>query len=424
MRFKKIAAVVCGTALAVAGTLGAAACSGTGDTTNTLFFYPLNYYGIEGRSFTYRWEGMKAALADYGWTVTGDGQKDSLKFVATRTDDGIYTTPSDTQIVFVNNQTWDTGLALTDPLAEYQPLAIISTCNGVEFCSQQIASWSPDTQNATMGGFSDSYEEAFQDGTLSYLTAKYSCSVAPMVALIYNAVTTGTRLSNNDGYAINLSQDHWHITSYDEYMEAAGYDSIGDDGTNPTIMKADMDSVIPATNSSATYDDFAAFVTKTATYDGVKSIYNANRSSTDTAVTTSKITLGLLVPNSINDSVQAYIDYISGYAATAYNMTIKTYSVSGTISQDQACQQACDAGCDAIISLQDDTDRTAAIKTANNNGVFFGVAGTAIGDSEYEEVKDLDYFVGAVGASLQSDYDAAYTMTAYYLNMICERGEL
>ncbi len=434
---KKILSLVLVLAMLLATTVLLTGCGegGEGLTTNTLCLYPINYYGIAGRGFTYRWDGMKAALADYGWTVTGDGQKDSLKFKVERTDDGKYTTPADTQIIFINNQTWDTGLALTEPLSEYLPLAVISTCNGVEFCSQQISSWSPETNNATMAGFSENYEAAFQNGTLHYVAAKYSASVAPVVALLYNAIITGQRLVNENGEAPNLSQEYWHITSYDQYMAASKYDNVGDGEGNPTIMKADMDGVLPYGNANATYADFKAFVEKTATYEGVQGLYNGNRDAADTVSANRRVKIGLLVPSSINESVQAYIDYMEKYAAEVYNIEFVRYPVSGTISQVQACNQACDAGCEGVISLQDDTDRVAAIKTANSRGVFFAVAGTCVGDvnyadadgnmfpSEYSQTKDLPYYVGAVGCSLQSDFNAAYTMTAYYLQMMCDRGE-
>ncbi len=434
---KKVLSLVLVLSMLLGTTAMLTACSDSagGETTNTLCFYPINYYGIAGRGFTYRWDGMKAALADYGWTVTGDGQKDSLKFRVTRTDDGKYKTPADTQIIFINNQTWDTGLALTEPLSEYTPLAIISTCNGVEFCSQQISSWSPGTCNATMAGFSENYENAFKNGTVHYVAAKYSASVAPVVALLYNAIITGQRLENENGEAPNLSQDYWHITSYEQYMEAAKYDNVGNGEGNPTIMKADMDQSLPYGNPNATYADFKAFVEKTATYEGVQGLYNGNRGTTDTVSTQRRVKIGLLVPSSINESVQAYIDYMEQYAAKVYNIEFVRYPVSGTISQVQACNQACDAGCEGVISLQDDTDRVAAVKTANSRGVFFAVAGTCIGDvtyedvdgnkfaSEYSQTKDLPYYVGAVGCSLESDYRAAYEMTAYYLQMICDRGE-
>ncbi|MCD8206123.1 MAG: hypothetical protein LUD29_05910 [Clostridia bacterium] len=435
MRLKtKIMSAACALALGIAMTFSLGACgSRSADTTNTLFFYPLNYYGLEGRGFTERWRGMRDALNEYGWTVTGDGQKDSLKFKVSR--DADCPMPADTRIVMVNNQTWDTGLALTDPLAEYRPLAVISTCNGVEFCSQQIESWSPSTQNATMGGFSEDYEEAFRKGTLRYLAAKYSACVAPVVGLIYNAMATGERLVDENGWAPNLTQGYWAITSYEEYMEATVYDNIGIDGSNPTIMKADMDEVLPYGNPDATFETFASFCERTATYEGVKGLYEGNRDKTDTVGTT-KYKVGVLTPGSMNESVQAYYDYMTKYAAGAYGIEFVNYSVSGTVTQVQACTQACNAGCRGIISIQDDLDRVEAIKYANERGVFFAVAGCAVADVEYEDdagnmyspeytqVKDLPYFAGAVGASLSADRAAAYEMTKHYLRMICERGEM
>ncbi len=433
---KKFSALTAGVIALSLGALGAAACTASyQDTTDTLFFYPLNYYGLKGRGFTARWDGMKAALSDYGWNVTGDGQKDSLKFKVTR--DPACTMPDDTKIVMVNNQTWDTGIALTEPLAEYKPLAVISTCNGVEFCSTQIESWSPATQNATMAGFSPSYENAYKKGTLSYLASKYSASVAPVVALVYNAVVTGKRIETPQGKAVNLSQDYWQITSYDEYKEASVYDNYGGGEDNPTIMKADMDYALPATNPSATYDDFVEMVKKTATYEGVKELYEGNRNKTDTIATTQKIKVALIVPGSINDSVQSYIDYMKKYAAKVYNMSFENYSVTGSTTQKAATENACNAGVDAIISLQDDTDRVASIQYANSKGVFFATAGCTMGeieyeteessgtvthDSEYSQVEDLPYYAGAVGASLDADSAAAYQMTAYYLQMICDRS--
>ncbi len=137
------------------------------DTKNAIFFALYNYYGQEGQHFTNRWLGMKDALAEHGITVTGDeAQKDAKEFVITREAD--CDLPDDAVIYMVNNQTWDVGLQLTKPLNNYKPMAVISTCNGVEFCSAQIKAHSPGTQNATMGGFSENYRNAMEDHSLNY----------------------------------------------------------------------------------------------------------------------------------------------------------------------------------------------------------------------------------------------------------------
>ena len=422
---KTLVALGCASVIAVA-VVGLTACgSVASETTNTLFLYPINYYGIEGKAFTARWDGMAGACEDNGWDISGDGQKDSKQFVATRLDS--CTMPDDTNIIFVNNQTWDVSLALTDKLVEYQPLAVLSLCNGAEFCSEQIAAYSPDTDNVTFASFSDDYKTEFANGAIDYTASKYTSSIAPIVHAVYKAVTTGEKYTDENGDALALSQEYWMVDSYDTYCEMEQYDMYDVSyGEQATIMKADMDGL-------DTYDEFESFVsTYTASNEGVKSLVEKHEeeNTTDTKADTDQITLGLLIPNSVNDSIQAYIDFISGYLAEVYNMTINTYSVSSTISQETAAQNACNANCDAIISLQDDTDRASACETANSNGIWFAIAGSCVSDYESDSVTEWDqmnaceYYVGSIGTDLDAEYQAGYDLVEMYIEMINERGSL
>lgn len=415
---KKIAALAIGAAVSATAVIGLAGCGGSGNNTNTIFLYPINYYGIEGKAFTRRWDGMADALRDAGWNITGDGQKDSLQFKASRTAD--CTMPEDTQIIFVNNQTWDTNLALTDKLLEYQPLAVISTCNGVEFCSERIAANSPDTENATYASFTANYKKAFEEGTLNYMASKYTSGLAPIVGALYYSVTTGNRMLGSDGKALHCSQDYWTIDSYEKYCEMETYDIYT--GDTPTIMKADMDAIL---GNNEKFEEFVK--NSTQTFAGVKVLVekHAAENTKDTPATTGKFKVGLLVPNSINDSVQLYIDFIEGYLAKAYNFETQRYSVSGTVSQDAAARQAISGNCKALISMQDDTDRAAACKEADKEGVWFSVIGTCIyGTDEWTEMANCAHYVGSIGTSLDSEHKAGYEMVKKYIDIINERGAL
>lgn len=386
---------------------------GEDGTSNTLFLYPINYYGIKDKAFTSRWLGMRNALTEYGWTVTGDEQKDSKKFRISRNDDN--TMPNDTRIVFVNNQTWDTGIALTDPLAEYQPLAVISTVNGVEFASQRIASDSPATHNVTMGGFGETYKAAFQNGTLKYLAAKYSASVAPIVALV-SAAANGNVIRNKDGNAVNISQEYWFVDSMAKYEEMAAVDIIS--GDHPVFKKADMDPFMTS------YEAFESFVKSTSSFEDLKAHFNSNRTKSDPVATTKKFKMGLLVPGSINESVQKYLEYIEGYLAHVYNYEPVRFAVTGTVNQVQQTTAAANAGCDAVISLQDDGDRENSIVEANRRGLYYGIAGAAQGPLEYANTKGLEHFIGSIGTALDDEAFAGYTMVKTYLDKIIERGEI
>ena len=99
-------------------------------TKNAIFFALYNYYGYDGQHFTNKWLGMMDALAEHGITVTGyEGQKDARKFKIVREAD--CDLPEDTVIFMVNNQNWDSGIQFTKPFAQYHPMVVISTCNGV-----------------------------------------------------------------------------------------------------------------------------------------------------------------------------------------------------------------------------------------------------------------------------------------------------
>lgn len=391
------------------------------DTQNSIFFALYNYYGQDGQHFTHRWLGMKKALEKVGgYTVTGDSwEKDAKKFKITRNADSKL--PKDAKIYMVNNQTWDTGLQFTKPLTTYKPMAVISTCNGVEFASAQIKANSKGTQNATMGGFSVNYRAAFKNHSLHYLTGKYSCNIAPIVAAGAAAVR-GNPLRKADGSALQLSVKQWDMKSLEEYDYYKSIDLIGNGDENPTIMKRDLDKFFEKGSEFNTEDALRTWC-ENADFNEVKRIYDSNRNAIDTTYTGEKIKVGLIVPGSVNETVQSNIDYISGYLAKAYNFEMLTREeVTSSNDQKKACIAMCNKGAQFIISLQDDTNRNAAILEANNRGVYFANAGTCQNEQDYAATKDYPFFVGSIGASIYEEEAATYRMTEYYLQKMIDRA--
>lgn len=388
------------------------------DTKNSIFFALYNYYGQDGQHFTNRWLGMKDALAEFGVNVTGDAyEKDAKKFSIDMSNSKL---PKDTEVYMVNNQTWDPKLQFTKPLTNKKPVAVISTCNGVEFASAQIKANSPGTQNATMGGFSENYRKAFEDHSLNYLAAKYSAHIAPIFAAGISALD-GYPLRTADNEALRLSVTHWEIKSLEEYDS---FKSIDDVGENPTIKKSDLDPYFTKGNPLSNSVDLQKWCSK-STFEDIKQIYDDNRNVEDTVRTGKKLKVGLVVPGTVNEVVQAYVDYIHGYLAKVYNVEmLQNAQVTSALDQKNACIQLINQKADFIISLQDDTNRNAAIKEANKNKVYFANAGTCQNDNDYEQTKDLEYFVGSIGSSIEEERRATREMTKYYLQYIQNRGEL
>ena len=392
-------------------------------TKNAIFFALYNYYGYEGQHFTNKWLGMRDALAEHGITVTGyEGEQDARKFKITREPD--CDLPADTVIYMVNNRQWDSGIQYTKPFAQYHPMVVISTCNGVEFASSPILATKDKISNATMGGFSPTYREAFINGTLTYLVAKYTAHVAPIFAAAVHAVETGAPLRNADGTALHLSISTWAIQTLSEYDEMSAVDSI--DSNHPTLRKINMDKFFDPTSPDYGAEKLAEWVAD-STKENIKELYelNGTNAAADTAAYRQgeKIQCGIIAPSSLNDQVSKYIEYIQDYLATAYNVEILPLgSVTNVRTQSIVATELCNQGADFIISLQDDPDRNKAAEICNDRKVYFAIGGSCQNEIDYEAIKNLPYYVGSIGTSTAEERRSAYEMTEYYLQCLIHRA--
>ena len=393
-------------------------------TKNAIFFALYNYYGYEGQHFTNKWLGMMDALAEHGITVTGyEGQKDARRFKITREAD--CDLPEDTVIFMVNNQNWDSGIQFTKPFAQHHPMVVISTCNGVEFASSPILSSGDKISNATMGGFSPTYREAFVNGSLTYLVAKYSAHLAPIFAAAVNAVETGSPMRNADGTALHLSISTWAIQTLAQYDEMSAVDSI--DPNHPTVRKINIDTFFDSNSPNYGAEKLAEWVAA-STKENIKALYELNGTNAAEDAASYRqgepIKCGIIAPSSINDQVGKYIDYIEDYLAKAYNVTILPMgSVTSVNTQSMVAKQLCNQGADFIISLQDDTDRNNAAKICNDLGVYFAIGGSCQNEIDYAEIKNLPYYVGSIGTSTAEERRSAYEMTEYYLQCLIHRAQ-
>ena len=393
-------------------------------TKNAIFFALYNYYGYEGQHFTNKWLGMMDALAEHGITVTGyEGQKDARRFKITREAD--CDLPEDTVIFMVNNQNWDSGIQFTKPFAQHHPMVVISTCNGVEFASSPILSSGDKISNATMGGFSPTYREAFVNGSLTYLVAKYSAHLAPIFAAAVNAVETGSPMRNADGSALHLSISTWAIQTLAQYDEMSAVDSI--DPNHPTVRKINIDTFFDPNSPNYGAEKLAEWVAA-STKENIKALYELNGTNAAEDAASYRqgepIKCGIIAPSSINDQVGKYIDYIEDYLAKAYNVTILPLgSVTSVNTQSMVAKQLCNQGADFVISLQDDTDRNNAAKICNDLGVYFAIGGSCQNEIDYAEIKNLPYYVGSIGTSTAEERRSAYEMTEYYLQCLIHRAQ-
>lgn len=100
--------------------------------------------------------------------------------------------------------------------------------------------------------FTESNGNSIKDGTLVYLAGKYSSSVAPVFALIMDAVN-GNVIRDADGNAVSISQNYLVAT------DGAGFDEyyVTDNGDSPIYDKAALDTII---GNDVTYEDVVNLV--------------------------------------------------------------------------------------------------------------------------------------------------------------------
>lgn len=106
---------------------------------------------------------------------------------------------------------------------------------------------------ADIDSFTSSNGTNMQNGSLEYLAGKYTSSIGPVFAAVYNAIN-GNKIEDAQGNAISISQGYWVATSYEQFRVFQTSDSA----TNPIYDKELLDTVI---GEDVTYEQFETFVT-------------------------------------------------------------------------------------------------------------------------------------------------------------------
>ena len=91
-----------------------------------------------------------------------------------------------------------------------------------------------------------------KNGSLTYLAGKYSSSIGPIFAVVYDAVN-GNVIRDADGNALSISQGYRVATTAEEFDELVSKDN----GDSPIFSKDVLDGII---SDKATYDDVKKLV--------------------------------------------------------------------------------------------------------------------------------------------------------------------
>ena len=126
--------------------------------------------------------------------------------------------------------------------------------------------------------------------------------------------------------------------------------------------------------------------------------------------------IGVLVSDATSSEALAFRAYYTEYIAPAYGVEfIYSDELTDAAGEKSAIDNFIVNNCKAVISFSS-FDRPAQIDQCESAGVYYAVATGTLTAEEYDEYKDYEYYVGAIGPSLDIEYQAGYDMAAYYLD--------
>ena len=134
------------------------------------------------------------------------------------------------------------------------------------------------------------------------------------------------------------------------------------------------------------------------------------------AMAAGTVKIGVLVSDATSSEALAFRAYYTEYIAKAYNVEfIYSDELSDAAGEKSAIDNFIVNNCKAVISFSS-FDRPAQIDQCEAAGIYYAVATGTLTDEQYEEYKDYEFYVGAIGPSTDIEFKAGYDMAAYYID--------
>lgn len=128
------------------------------------------------------------------------------------------------------------------------------------------------------------------------------------------------------------------------------------------------------------------------------------------------VKMGILVSDATTAEALAFRNYYTEYIQKQYNVElIYSDELKDAAGETSAIDTFITNNCKAIISFSS-FDRAAQIEQCENAGVYYAVATGTLTEEEYEKYKGYEHYVGAVGPSLDVEYQTGYDMAKNYLD--------
>ena len=135
--------------------------------------------------------------------------------------------------------------------------------------------------------------------------------------------------------------------------------------------------------------------------------------------TSQTVKMGVLVSDATSAEALAFRSYYENYIQENYNVEfVYSDELADSAGEKSAIDTMITNNCKAIISFSS-FDRASQLEQCESAGIYYAVATGTLTDDEYETYKEYEYYVGAIGPSLETEYEAGYAMASYYIESGC-----
>ena len=140
----------------------------------------------------------------------------------------------------------------------------------------------------------------------------------------------------------------------------------------------------------------------------------AENNDTPAAETGKTVKIGVLVSDVSGEEALGFRTYYENYIAKNYNVTFTyTEQLEDAAAEKAAIEKFAAQGYDAILSLAA-ADRATQIETCEANSLYYAVVSGMLDDAQFEQYKGYEHFVGQIGPSMDTEYEAGYAMGKHF----------
>ena len=129
---------------------------------------------------------------------------------------------------------------------------------------------------------------------------------------------------------------------------------------------------------------------------------------------TGDVKIGVLVQDVSGEEALGFRSYYENYIADQYGVTFTyTDELKVAASEKSAIEKFASQGYQAVISFSSN-DRALHIETCEENKIYYAVAAGTLDQEQFEKYKTDEYFLGQVGPSMDTEYEAGVEMGKFF----------